>query len=541
MAEGCRTLVLGFDALSFEYLDRFAAATPTLSGLRADGVTAPLESTVPPWTASAWPSMYTGADPSHHGVYSFFSYDYPDDGRLVTRNDVELPALWNYLSAEGSPSVVLNVPVTHPAEPIEGVLIPGYLAQEDEAGYPNGIRSELSTALDERYRIYSRAETSSDGAEKLAGYLDLIDQRKRAAVELLTTHEWELAVVQVQKTDAVFHNFDDEAAFRDVYAAADEFARAVIDAVDDPVNVVVCSDHGMAHKGGTQVYLNEILRRHGYLQATTGGDDLSLSTEKRRLIGADEDDGTGSSVAELLASTTDALSRVGVTPGRVYTLAERLGVESQLRRLVPSSIRRRAARSVDWSASTAYCPSKSVWGVRINLVGREPDGVVPRTEYERVRTELIDLLSGLETPAGSPVFDAVRPREAVYGGPEIGEAPDVVVRPRSEHVLSTRLYGRRFVPADVYDHDPEGVFVGAGPRFDHEAAPGTLSLTDVAPIVMALLGYPVPERMTGAVPSTALSVPSERADYGTVAYGTGRSDAGDESEVTDVLEDLGYL
>ena len=123
--------MLGFDALSWRYLDAFDL--PNFESLIDRGVAAPLESTFPPWTGSAWPSMYTGVDPSHHGVYSFFdvAVGYPDEAGLISRNDVQAPALWNYLTAVDRSSAVLNVPVTHPAEPIDGALVPGYLAPEE--------------------------------------------------------------------------------------------------------------------------------------------------------------------------------------------------------------------------------------------------------------------------------------------------------------------------------------------------------------------------------------------------------------------------
>lgn len=546
MTDGPRTLVLGFDALDGRYLDRFADVTPTLTALRSEGVSAPLDSTDPPWTASAWPSMYTGTDPSHHGVYGFFTYDYPDDGELVTRNDVDAPAIWNYLSEREIPSVVLNVPVTHPAEPIEGALVPGYLAGEDDPGYPSGIRDDLSAAIGEEYRLYSSGEIVDDPSAKLEGYLDLIDVRKRAAVELLSTREWELAIVQVQKTDAVFHNFDDESAFRAVYEAADDLAAAVLDAVDDRVNVVICSDHGIGPKEGYQIQLNDVLRREGYVKATSDAETVSLADEKHRMLGedgaADGEDDSSSLVASGVATAERVLSNVGVTPGRVYSLAETVGLEGLLLDVVPDSVRKSAGEGVDWRASKAYCRSPSRLGVRINLDGREPSGTVADEEYGAVRDELIDLLADLETPDGEPAFDQVLPREAVYDGPHLDDAPDVIVRPRAaDHVLSTSLYGREFISADVHDHDPTGVFVGHGPGFDHDASLDRISLTDVAPIAMAVLGHPVPRRMTGTVPQEIVSAPVERGDYGDVSFGTDHVVEDAREEVTDSLADLGYL
>jgi predicted AlkP superfamily phosphohydrolase/phosphomutase len=546
---GERVLLLGFDALDFRYLDAFRDSTPNLARLRDRGVAAPLRSTLPPWTGSAWPSMYTGMDPSHHGVYSFYRYDgYPEDGELVSRSDVDAPALWNYASSEELASVVLNVPVTHPAEPVEGVLVPGYTAPEDEPGYPRGIRDELGEAIGEPYRIYARTEFSDDGDEKLRGYLDLLDRRRRAAVELLSNRDWRLAVVQVQKTDAVFHNFDDSEAHRRVYAAADDLVGSVLDAVGDDVNVLVCSDHGMGRADGYRIFLNEVLRSHGYVEATDGPERPLFSATKPELVGADGDgtkksDGAGSpSVGErLLARAAGALADVGVTPDRAYAAAERLGLESVLLDAAPASVRESAARTVDWRSSAAYCREGTRLGVRVNLQGREPDGVVPPDEYESVRADLVALLSGLETPDGEPAFETVARREAVYDGPHADRAPDVIAVPAGmKHGISTRLYGTAFVPLDRYDHQRDGVFVAAGPAVRDGFDADRLSLTDVAPVAMALLGLPVPARTTGSVPDGLLDRRVREREYRGVADGVENRDT-DDGRVTERLEDLGYL
>ncbi len=540
-----KTVVLGFDALDWRYLERFASSLPSFTALRERGVEAPLESTHPPWTGSAWPSMYTGTDPSHHGVYGFFDYDgYPDDGHLVSRADVQRPALWNYLSDDGASSIVLNVPVTHPAEPIEGVLVPGYLAAEDDPGHPEGIRDELSDELGETYTIYSRGEISDDPDEKFAGYLELIEQRRGAAVALLENHEWEFALLQVQKTDAVFHNFADERRFRAIYEAADRLLGDVLQAVDEETNVVVCSDHGIGRLDGYQIHVNEVLAEHGFVETTSEGDRLSLGSEKKSLLGTSEDDSDEPGTLErtLLAGQRVATG-LGVEPSDVYAAAKRLGLESALVRLVPESMQRAAGETVDWRRSRAYCPDETRMGVRVNLEGREPDGVVSPSEYETVRDELVEILSALETPDGEPAFDYVCRRERLFGGPFLDDAPDVLFLPTDmDHTVSTALYGQRFVPVDAHDHKLDGVFVGAGPGFEASADVGRLSLPDVAPIAMALLDRPVPSRMTGSVPDGLLAGPARRVDYGDIAYGTGVTEPTvDDGAVTERLEDLGYL
>ncbi len=541
-----KTVVLGFDALDFHYLDRFENHLPNIRRVRESGVEAPLRSTHPPWTGSAWPSMYTGTDPSYHGVYGFFEYDgYPDRRTHVSRLDVHQPAIWDYLSNEGPRSIVVNVPVTHPAEPIEGILIPGYLAPEDEPGHPDGIRDELSDAIGEEYTIYSSDETNSNLEAKFRGYLELIDKRRRGAVALLERHEWELAVFQVQKTDAVFHHYEDERRFLEVYRAADRFVGDVLDVVDD-ANVVLCSDHGIGPVTGYQINVNELLREHGFVEPTTDGGESTGGIDKRKLVDVESDVGEQEPgrLERTIGLGRKLAFRLGITPADVYSGAQRVGLGDTLVELTPDALRATAVNErVDWRTSRAYCEKGSRMGVRVNLSGREPNGVVPQTAYEDVRDELVSLLSSLETPDGESAFEFVCRREKLYDGPFIEDAPDVCFLPSGmDHTVSHALFGRQFIPVEKHDHKPEGVFIGAGPGFSPANSIDRLSLTDVAPITMGLLGRPVPERMTGSVPPGVLTLRPDRRSYHGVQYGTGETElTPDDGEVTERLEDLGYL
>lgn len=541
------TLVLGFDALDFDYVYRFEDSLPNLSALLESGVSAPLTSTHPPWTGSAWPSMYTGVDPSHHGVFDFFTYDgYPDTAELVSRQAVDAPALWDYLTALDRRSVVLNVPVTHPADAIDGVLVPGYLAPEDVPGHPADIREELGDALGTAYRIYSRKEVGPANEEKLQGYLDLIDLRRRAARYLLTHRSWDLAFLQVQKTDAVFHNFDEESAFKRIYEAADAFVGTVREAAPDPVNLLVVSDHGIGPKRGYGIYLNEILRREGYVAVTDSGDahGASLSQVKESLTGDATTNSTDESDSALRFGTAAqrVLTRLGIAPADIYRTAQKVGLGSTLLSLTSNRLRMELSEGVDWAASTAYARSNAELGIRINLEGRDPDGVVSPSRYDTVVGDLITMLQDVETPDGQPAFESVRRADEVYDGPHLDTGCDILVVPSGmDHVIDTKLYGRAFVETDVYDHEFDGVFIGDGPGFSDGAAVENLSITDVAPIVMALLGEPIPATMTGTVPPKLLRTEPTRKEYGSISFGKGEISDSTDEEVTDRLADLGYL
>ncbi|WP_336325847.1 alkaline phosphatase family protein [Halovenus sp. HT40] len=530
-----QVLVVGLDGVDFRYLDRFTDDLPNITALRDGGVEAPLTATHPPWTGSAWPSMYTGLDPSTHGVYDFFDYrdSYPDEAEIVSRNDVDAPAIWNYLSAIDRTSIVLNVPVTHPAEQIDGVVVPGYLAPADEGGHPEGIRDELSDALGEPYRIYASSETSED-EPTASEYAELIRSRASAATYLMETTDWDFAFIQVQKTDTVFHNFSEEAVFRRVFRATDDLVGRLTDHVDDETTVVLVSDHGMGPTSG-ELYLNDILEEHGYVETTANPTNLELSGVK-----SDEDGGESDSMAAL-ARVSDLLGRIGLGPQQGYRIAQRLGIEQQIIDVLPELVTQSLAKGVDWRASQAYCRRTSEQGIRINLAGRDESGVVTEAEYEQLRDELVKLLSNLETDRGEKVFESVKPREAVYDGPYAEHACDILFQTASmDHEISTNFHGRAMRSIDSHNHKQHGIFVASGPSIDRRPD-GPISLLAVAPMLFGALEAPVPERLADSLTRDILSKPIEQQRYDDVPFGRSASYSQDRTEVTDRLEDLGYL
>jgi predicted AlkP superfamily phosphohydrolase/phosphomutase len=67
--------------------------------------------------------------------------------------------------------------------------------------------------------------------------------------------------------------------------------------------------------------------------------------------------------------------------------------------------------------------------IRINLRGREPEGVVePGAEYEAFRREIAAALTVLENPeTGRPAVRWVARVEELYEGPRLRDMPDLFV------------------------------------------------------------------------------------------------------------------
>jgi predicted AlkP superfamily phosphohydrolase/phosphomutase len=156
-----------------------------------------------------------------------------------------------------------------------------------------------------------------------------------------------------------------------------------------------------------------------------------------------------------------------------------------------------------------------------------------------VQDELISYLSELQTPDGTPAFEYVKPREAVYdGGKHIQDAPDVVCMPFTRgNTISPDVFGPSFRPNDSYEHRPNGVFIGSSPMLQTENDI-QISHTDIAPTVMSLLDVPVPERMCGQPPDE-LGLETTSEVYEDVPYVSAGGE--NDSQVTNRLRDLGYL
>jgi predicted AlkP superfamily phosphohydrolase/phosphomutase len=531
-SEGLRTLLVGLDAACGPVLERLSDddAVPTLDGLLAAGERGPLESQIPPWTPSAWPSIYTGTNPGKHGVFDFLSFD-GYDWEVVNATHVRERTLWELLDLHDRSSVVVNAPVTHPPRPFDGALVPGYVAPEDPDCHPEGLLAELRDAIG-GYRVYPRGD-----APVTDRYTEVVRMRGAAFRHLVDRFRPDFGFLQFQVTDTVFHEQPEDGAVREVYATVDDEIGAVLEDCD-PTNVLVVSDHGMGEVGGHEFRANEFLRDAGYVEAVRGGEGMpTWSTVRdgqlKRAAAADPDAAAGPGSALVAAA-----ARVGVTSQRVGAALERVGLADAVAARVPDAVVRAGSEQVDFADSDAYARSRTECGVRINLEGREPAGTVPPDEYEAVRRELIERLSAVRTPEGDPVFETVARREAYFGGPEADRAVDVVTVPAGfDHLLSTTLAGDQFgPPSEPWNHKRDGIVAVTGPAAERCDLSGA-HVFDVAPTVLATFGLAADERMDG----TSLVEDAGVRAYPAFDPGSAVRASPDEGAVEERLADLGYL
>jgi predicted AlkP superfamily phosphohydrolase/phosphomutase len=540
---GMKTLLLGLDAACEPILERVFErdAAPTLERLLSEAVTAPLESQLPPWTPSAWPSLYTGVNPGKHGVFDFLSFD-GYDWDVVDATEVREHALWELLDEQGLSSVVVNVPVTHPPGEFDGVLVPGYVAPEDPPCHPDGLLDDVRDELGE-YRVYAPQDDEQADEERIEWYRRLSSMRGEAFRYLADRFDPAFGFLQFQQVDTVFHEFpgDWDAACA-VYERVDEEVRQVLETCD-PDTVVVASDHGMGEYTGVEFRVNDHLAEAGLVESTAGeGGMPSWATiaRNRHLDGDDAADDDTGAVQTALALA----AKVGLTSQRIGAILETVGLRDVVLEFVSIDTVRAASEQVDFPASTAFMRSRVECGVRLNVEGREPDGVVTEDEYDRVRTRVIERLRTATTPSGEPVFDAVRPREDVFHGPYVDDAADILLVPSSwDHYLSAQYHDAPFDdPSPCWNHKRDGIVALAGEAVEETATVEGAHLFDVAPTVLATLGVPVSDRMDGSRLPVVPEVPAREYDEyeGDDRHGD-RPQAHETDAVEEQLRGLGYL
>jgi predicted AlkP superfamily phosphohydrolase/phosphomutase len=82
--------------------------------------------------------------------------------------------------------------------------------------------------------------------------------------------------------------------------------------------------------------------------------------------------------------------------------------------------------NIDWSRTTAFAMGLN--SLYVNVAGRERDGIVPPTERLALAREIAEKLEQwVDEETGMPVVTHAALREEAYRGPELAEAPDLIV------------------------------------------------------------------------------------------------------------------
>ena len=548
-----RVLVIGLDGGTLDLIGPWGRQghLPAFAHLINKGASGPLRSTIPTISPAAWTSFMTGKNPGKHGVFDFIRRR-PDSYQLeyVQTDLSSMGTMFRWLSQQGRRVGVIGVPMTYPPEPINGFMVAGSWAPENECcAYP----SELAQFLWEQgYTINNAMAYTPDTARAFAQYVEEVTEvRASVALELLRREPWDLFMAAFRDVDTLqafywhdmdpahpFHTPERAERFGDVildhHRQLDRFVSQMLDEVGDDATVVVMSDHG-----GGPLY-HEIFINNWLLEKR-------LLALKRR-----------SDVGDLYRKT---LRRLGINRSTVIKL---LGwpLANRLKRIFPSWVEHMVPwphtgliDQIDWSRTKAYSFG-SIGQIYINVRGREPQGIVePGQEYEEVVAHIVEELGKLADPeTGTPISPRVFRREEIYWGPYADKGPDlnVVFGNMSciSHITLDAVQDRVLAPPADYEtgtHRMDGMVVMRGPHVQRGAVPQSAQIIDLAPTILYLMGEPIPTDMDGRVltemliPDFVSAHPIRWADRDVPGISISGWTLEEEARMVQHLKGLGYL
>ncbi len=271
-----RVVVLGLDGVPFSLLKRFAneGVMPNVRMLLNEGTLCDMSVSMPEVSSTSWSTFMTGVNPGRHGIYGFMELSKNSYGwKFPNFNDLKSKTLWDRAGESGKKSIILNIPSTYPAQPLNGMLVAGFVALDlKKASYPDTLYQYLQGIgykldVDAGKAVHAIHEFTKD-------ILQTFRKRVEAINYLYDNEDWDLFIAVVTETDRLHHylwaaledvTHQQHNFFVDFYKELDGVIGAFRKKVGSGVPFIMLSDHGFAAIK-KEVYLNCFLVEKGYLK-----------------------------------------------------------------------------------------------------------------------------------------------------------------------------------------------------------------------------------------------------------------------------------
>ena len=506
-----RVLLIGLDSADAELIEGWAGegVLPNFARLKREGGWARIGTTAEIMHVSAWPTLYTGTTPGHHGMYHAYQVRAGVQG--IHRTEPQWcgrPPFWKYLDDAGRRCVIFDAFMDYRLPDFRGVQILEY-GTWTWFGEPASTPRRLLGEIKRRFGAYPAPE-HADLVQVPDEPLRFRDQlvegaRTKAQVTraLMAEQEWDLMFVTFGEPHGAGHylwHFGDTDyplqpqaeslrrlnLVRDVYAGVDAAIGSILEAVDDDTTVIVTSADGMGANYSGCHLMPELLHRmdlfHG---GTVGG-----------------------------GAATPAKPKTGFL--QTLRQAVPLGFRQSVTRCMPRRMRYQLEMkwvnsSIDWSKSRVFCvPNSNEGYFRVNLAGRDPAGIVRAgLEYDEVLGRLREELVALRAPqTGLLAGERVTLVDEVYSGARRADLPDAVISwngaARIVDDIETGTFGSirkqaGYATSPFYTGNHRATAFAAtwGPSWRGASSVSEPHVLDIAPTILELLAVDPPAHFEG--------------------------------------------
>lgn len=519
-----KVLLLAVDAGDKFLIKSWAAdgTLPTFRSLLDSGMVGDTMSLEGFYEGSTWPSFYTGVTPAHHGFHSLiqlnpgsYEFDHIRPGDFIKREP-----FWNYLSRAGRRVAILDIPLSGISKELNGIQMVEWGSHDGIYGFhtwPSQLQQEVLARFGS-HPLTRSCDSFGWSQQEFHTFRDLLVQGAQKKAELtnyyLNQGGWDFFTQVFTEGHCIGHqcwhlhdsshpDYNPEMVsmmgdpIRDVYVAIDTAIGEILGQVDNETVILILVGHRMSHYFGMQFLLPEILCR------------LEVAKTPSEEISADK--------------SLDMFNKLEavLTWGWQHTPKKIKEQVRGLRNYFRSWIDRRQGQP--YSMSFGIDPRKSkcfllhngasVCGLRVNLAGREPEGLVQAgAEMDALCDQLAqDFLQIVNLDTGKPVVKSIKRTAQLYEGEFLDYLPDLLVEWRDDIPLGNTITrnldgGRVRLASDKIgvvegvnsycrtgDHRPEGIFIALGPGIKPERLEKTVSIMDFAPTFTELFDVKLPD------------------------------------------------
>lgn len=410
-----KLIILGIDGMDFDVILRYQAALPNLYGMLEKQGFPRLRSVFPADTTPAWATIYTGQDPSEHGVINFVNVGAKENAYKPTVfEDSEFlgKTFWDELNRRGHSCAVLL-----PMNVREGWELNGLMITRPNEGRMRVIPEEKTRLYLPNAAILGTESkfTSENALPKIRQeFFDKAREEIRLTRLAMEQENVDVLFSYFSTTDGIQHEFwrhcdpthpqypganPFEHTIRDMYVLMDDFVGEITRKYPD-TPVLILSDHGHGARPVYAVKINELLRQGGFL-APKGG-DAGKKPQKKSLK------------KRLRKFATGFVKRVGLPPWAVK-LARKFPVWKSLFA---------SANDFDWDKTVGYLSDLSALknysygGIRLN-------DTVP--DKDAAADAIIDYLRGIQIEGeDKPLFEWIVRTNTFYHGKHLDKYPEII-------------------------------------------------------------------------------------------------------------------
>jgi len=455
-----KVLVIGLDCAEPSLVfQKYRAEMPHLQSLISSGAWGNIESTTPPITVPAWMCALTSKDPGQLGVYGFRNRADHSYEKMFTANARAFtePAVWDYLGRAGKQVYLLSVPPSFPPKPVNGGMVGCFLSPNTQSKftYPENLREEILRVAPD-YLVDVPNFRTDDKQWLLQKIYEMTDDHFKVLRHFIKEKSWDFLMSVEIGVDRLHHGF--------------------------------WKYHDATHPKHepNNPFLNAI---HDYY--------VWLDQQIGRVLELLDDDTTVIVVSDHGAQKMDG----GIAINEWLINEGYLVLEEKPQGIVPFEKVR-----VNWSKTRAWGSGGYYSRIFLNVQGREPEGIIPPGEYERVRDELIAKIAAIPDDRGKPLATRVYKPQEIYRATK-NVPPDLIVlfgdlywRAVGSIGLNALYTFENDTGPDDANHAPMGMFIYHNPRRNLGGRELVgLHLYDLAPTILHEFGMEVPGDMIGKI------------------------------------------